>query len=85
VLTSGADWRAGRLAIVVVFDEGETTETVPFVILAPGVSHAITRQALNHFALTRLIEEIAGVPPLHSATHATDLVPVLGLHVIGAN
>ena len=85
VLTSGADWRAARLAIVVVFDEGETTEKVPFVILAPGVSHRITRQALNHFALTRLIEEIAGVPPLRSATHATDFVRVLGLHVIAAN
>ena len=82
VLTSGADWRTGRLAVVVVFDEGETTEQVPFVIMAAGVSHRITRQALNHYALTRLIDEVAGVPPLRSATHATDLVPVLGLPVL---
>jgi hypothetical protein len=81
VLTSGADWRDGRLAIVVVFDEGETTEQVPFVILAPGVSHRVTRQALNHFALARLIDEIVGVPPLREAAHAADLVPMLGLHL----
>jgi phosphatidylinositol-3-phosphatase len=81
VLTSGPDWRAGRLAIVVVFDEGETTEQVPFVILAPGVSHRVIRQPLNHFALTRLIDEVVGVPPLREAAHATDLVPVLGLHL----
>lgn len=81
VLTSGPDWRAGRLAIVVVFDEGETTEQVPFVILAPGVSHRVVRQPLNHFALTRLIDEVVGVPPLREAAHATDLVPILGLHL----
>ena len=80
VLRSGTDWRAGRLAIVVVFDEGETTEQVPFVILQPGVSHRVVRQALNHFALARLIDEIAGVPPLRQAAHGTDLVPILGLH-----
>jgi phosphatidylinositol-3-phosphatase len=81
VLTSGSDWRAGRLAIVVVFDEGETTEQVPFVILAPGVSHRVVRSALNHFALTRLIDEIVGVPPLGDASHAADLAPMLGLHL----
>ncbi len=81
VLKSGADWRSGRLAIVVVFDEGETTEQVPFVILQPGVSHRVIRQALNHFALTRLIDEIAGVPPLREAAHGADLVHILGLHL----
>ncbi len=78
VLTSGRDWRDERLAIVVVFDEGETTEQVPFVILAPGVSHRVVRQALNHFALTRLIDEVIGVPPLGQGSHAVDLVPILG-------
>jgi phosphatidylinositol-3-phosphatase len=83
VLTSGADWRAGRLAIVVVFDEGETTEQVPFVILEPSVSHRVIRQPLNHFALTRLIDGIVGVSPLREAAHAPDLVPVLRLHLLG--
>jgi hypothetical protein len=81
VLTSGADWRTGRLAIVVVFDEGETTEQVPFVILQPSVSHRVIRQPLNHFALARLIDEIAGVPPLREAAHAADLVPIFRLHL----
>ena len=80
VLLSGADWRAGRLAIVVVFDEGETTEQVPFVMLQPGVSHRVIRQGLNHFALTRLIDEVVGVSPLREAAHGADLVLILGLH-----
>lgn len=78
VLRSGADWRAGRLAIVVVFDEGETTETVPFVILAPSVSHEVISRALNQYALTRLIDVVVGVPPLRQAARAPDLAPILG-------
>ena len=81
VLTSGPDWSNGRLAIVVVFDEGETTEQVPFVVLIPGLSHKIVRRSLNHFSLTRLIDDVAGVPPLREAAHAADLVPILGLSV----
>src|ERR1700722_3795398 len=79
VLLSGADWRAGRLAIVVVFDEGETTEQVPFVILAPGVSHKVFGRALNHYALTRLLDEVVGVPALRKAAGAPDLASILGL------
>ena len=48
---SGPDWRSGQLAIVVVFDEGETTEQVPFVFMAPGVSGIKISQAANQYAL----------------------------------
>jgi phosphatidylinositol-3-phosphatase len=80
VLMSGPDWRAGRLALVVVFDEGETTELVPFVIMAPGISGKIIRAPLDHYALTRLIGAIAGTSPLRNAAGAASLVPVLGLN-----
>ena len=81
VLLSGPDWRAGRLAVVVVFDEGETTEQVPFVILAPGVSHAVIGRALNHYALTRLIDEVAGAPLLRHAATAPSVAQILHLDV----
>jgi phosphatidylinositol-3-phosphatase len=79
VLMSGPDWRAGRLAIVVVFDEGETTELVPFVIMAPGVSGVVVRRPTDHYALTRLIGEVAGTPPLRLAAGAPVLAPAFGL------
>lgn len=79
VLMSGPDWLEGRLAIVVVFDEGETTDTVPFVIMAPGVSGAVVRQPADHYALTRLIGDVAGTPPLRRAAGAPDLAPAFGL------
>jgi hypothetical protein len=79
VLMSGPDWRAGRLVIVVVFDEGETTDVVPFVIMAPGLSGAVARRPAGHYALTRLIDEVAGTPPLRQASGAPDLAPAFGL------
>ena len=77
-LTSGPDWRSGRLAVVVVFDEGETTEQVPFVLMAPGLSGVKISAAANQYALTRLIDAVIGAPPLRQAASATDVAPLLG-------
>jgi phospholipase C len=76
---AGPDWLAGRLAVVVVFDEGETIETVPFVILAPGVSGVVLTTALDHYSLTRLIDQVAGVAPLRNAASRPSLAVMLGL------
>ncbi len=77
VLMSGPDWRSGRMAIVVAFDEGETTEQVPFVLMAPGVSGVKISEPANQYALTRLIDAVIGAPPLRSAGTATDVAPLL--------
>jgi len=81
IIMSGLDWRHGRLAIAVVFDEGEPGLQVPFVLIAPGLSGAVTRQPLDHYALTRLIDQIIGAPPLRQAAGAPDLARRLGLRV----
>jgi phosphatidylinositol-3-phosphatase len=78
VLMSGPDWRSGRLAIVVVFDEGETTEQVPFVFMAPGLSGVRISEAVNQYALTRLIDEVIGAPALRQASNAADVAALLG-------
>ena len=77
VLMSGPDWRAGRLAIVVVFDEGETTEQVPFVLMTPRLSGVKISQPANQYALTRLIDAVIGVPALRQAGRAADVTPLL--------
>jgi acid phosphatase len=76
-LMSGPDWRAGRLAIVVVFDEGETTEQVPFVLMAPRVSAVKITEPANQYALTRLIDKVIGAAPLRKASSATDITSIL--------
>lgn len=77
-LMSGPDWRSGQLAVAVVFDEGETTEQVPFVLMAPGLSGVKISEAANHYALTRLIDAVIGAPPLRQAGSAPDVAALLG-------
>jgi len=77
VVMSGPDWRAGRLAIAVVFDEGETVEQVPFVLMAPRLSGVKISAPANQYALTRLIDAVIGVPPLRQAGQAADVSPLL--------
>jgi hypothetical protein len=79
VIMSGPDWQHGRLAIVVIFDEGDTGNQVPFVLIAPGLSGAVFSGPADHYALTRLIDEIIGAPPLRRAAGATDVARPLGL------
>jgi acid phosphatase len=78
---SGPDWRGGRLAIAVAFDEGDTVNHVPFVLIAPGISGAVIRKPVNHYALTRLIDKIIGAPPLRQAATAPSLTWRFGLRV----
>ena len=77
VLMSGPDWRSGRLAVIVVFDEGETTEQVPFVLMAPGLSGVKISEPANQYALTRLIDKIIGAPPLRQASSAANVASIL--------
>ena len=79
VLMSGPDWRRGRLAIVVTFDEGEPGNQVPFVLIAPGVSGAVMSQPADHYSLTRLIDEVIGARPLRQAASAPSIARQLGL------
>ncbi len=84
VLMSGPDWQKARLAIVVVFDEGDFGEGdainhVPFVIIAPHLAATVMRQPASHYALTQLIDTIIGAPPLRHAAGAPSLTRSFGL------
>src|SRR6185503_5654177 len=78
VLMSGPNWRSGRLAIVVVFDEGDTTEQVPFVLMALGLSGVKITKPADQYALTLLIDKIIGAPPLRQASSAANVAYILG-------
>jgi acid phosphatase len=81
MIMAGPDWQDGRLAIAVVFDEADNGNgnQVPFVLIAPGLSGAVIRQPLDHYALTRLIDTIIGAPPLRQAANAPGIARDLGL------
>jgi acid phosphatase len=78
VLQSGPDWRAGRLAIVIVFDEGDVNDQVPFVLLDPHLTGVVMRAPANQYALTRLIDEVLHAKLLRHAAGATNVAPRLG-------
>ena len=84
LIQSGPDWKAGRLAIVVTFDEsdqGAGGENVPFVMIAPGMSGVMVSQALNHYALTRFLDEVAGASLLGIAGTEPDIAPLFGVQI----
>jgi acid phosphatase len=71
VLRSGPDYRAGRLAIVVTFDEGSATDNnVAFVVVSPYVHSVVATRHLTHYSLTRAVDAVLGVPPLRKAALA---------------
>lgn len=75
ILQAGPDYRAGRLAIIVTFDEddGAADNTVLTVVVAPHTSHAVSSRSLTHFSITRYFSELTGTSPLRSAASAPSL------------
>ncbi len=80
VLMSGADFKSGSLVIVVTFDEGiKADQNIPFVVVHPSQSHRVVAGRFDHYALTRLYDDILGVSPLNAAAKAPGLRAAFGL------
>lgn len=74
-IMAGPDYRAGRLAVVVTFDEDDYSQanTVLTVVISPYTSAIKTATAFSHYSLTRYFAEITGTTPLRSAATARSL------------
>jgi acid phosphatase len=75
VVQKGPDYRSGRLAVVVTFDEDDTSadNTVLTVVMSPRTSHVVVKTPLNHYSLTRLLAELTGTTPLREAGNAPSM------------
>lgn len=75
VVQAGPDYRSGRLAIVVTFDEDDTSSdnTVLTVVVSPYTKHVVSTRALTHYSLTRYFAELTLTAPLRSAATAPSL------------
>jgi hypothetical protein len=79
-IMAGPDYRAGRLTIIVTWDEGtETSNHIATLIVAPAVQHISTAVPLTHCSTLRFTEEQLGLPLLGCATRATSLGTPFGL------
>ncbi len=80
---AGPDWRSGHLAVVLTADEGDGSQgnRVLTVVIHPSQHHHVVRQPLSHYSLTRLYDEVAGLPLLNHARTAPSMAKAFGLPV----
>lgn len=80
---AGPDWQAGRLAVVLTADEDDHSQgnRVLTVVAHPSQQHQVVRRRLNHYSLTRLFCEVAGIPPFGKAVAAPSMARAFGLPV----
>jgi hypothetical protein len=79
-IVAGPDYRAGRLTVIVTWDEGTSKSNhIPTVVVAPGVSHVSTSTPLTHCSSLRFIEEQLRLPLLGCAATARSLGPPFGI------
>ena len=79
-IIGGPDYRAGRLTVIVTWDEGTSTSNhIPTVVVAPTVKHVSTSQPLTHCSTLRFTEEQLGLPLLGCASTATSLGAAFGI------
>lgn len=77
----GPDWKSGHLAVVLTADEDDQSQanTVLTVLIHPSQKAHVVTTALTHYSLTRLYEEVAGVPFLYGAASAASMSTAFGL------
>ncbi|MCU1588240.1 MAG: phosphoesterase [Frankiales bacterium] len=78
---AGPDWRAGRLAVVVTFDEDEShgSGLVLTAVIAPSLHAAKVSAALSHLAWCRWMTDLVRGPALREAARAPSLGKAFGL------
>ena len=77
----GPDWRSGHLAVVLTADEDDRSarNNVLTVVIHPSQKSNVVTSPLTHYSLTRLYEEVAGVPYLFEAPLALSMTSAFGL------
>jgi hypothetical protein len=79
-ILAGPDYRAGRLAIIITWDEGMSTDNhVPTLVISPTTSHIESDQAFTHCSTLRTIEELLRLPLLGCAAAAPSMVSAFRL------
>jgi phosphatidylinositol-3-phosphatase len=77
-IVDGADYQAGRLAVVLTWDTDARDEgnRVATVVLSPSTpAGTVSATPFDHRSLLRSIEDLAGLPPLAGAATATSMLP----------
>jgi acid phosphatase len=75
VILAGPDFRRGRLAVVVTFDEDDSSadNTVLTVVLSHSTAGIVATSPYTHYSLSRYLSQITGTAPLRNARTAPDV------------
>lgn len=78
---NGPDFRSGHLAVVITADEDDYSQhnLVLTTVFHPSQHRHVVRTPLTHYSLTRLYDQVLGVPLLRKAAHAPDMAAAFGL------
>lgn len=80
VVLAGADYRAGRLVVIVTWDEGTRDDNhIATLVISPTTDHVVSDTPYTHCSTLRLAEEVLGLPLLRCAITSTSMVPEFGL------
>ena len=67
----GADYRAGRLVVIITFDEGSRQNNhIPTVVLSPSTRHVVATRPYDHCSTLRTTEDLLHLPALGCARSA---------------
>ena len=80
-LLASQDFRSGRLAIVVTFDEDhrDSSNNILTAVLQSGLHGNVVTTRLDHAALSHSVSRLVGARPLRDAAAAPDLLGAFGL------
>lgn len=83
LIRSGPDWRSGRLAIVITADEDDRNHDnrILTVVAGRSIPKRVVRTPLGHYGLTRLYDDVLGVPRLRHAATAHSMARAFGIRV----
>jgi phospholipase C len=80
-IEAAPDYRAGRLAVIVTFDEDDrhAANHVLTAVLHPARRGVVVTRRLTHYSLSATASRLVGAPPPHSAAGTPDFLAAFGL------
>jgi hypothetical protein len=79
-ILAGADYRAGRLVVIITWDEGSSTDNhIPTVVLSPTTRAIVAPAAYDHCSTLRTTEDVLGLAPLRCARTARSMTAAFHL------
>lgn len=80
VIQSGLDYRSGRLAVIIAWDEGTKKDNhIPFIVVAPHTSKVVVDRPVTLCSVLATISEVLAVKPLGCAADAESMAEDFGL------